>query len=193
MDVKRLDQVAKKLIASIPRREAVKTVAGGISVALVARLGMGGADVEAGDCRKRRRSCNRRGQCCGKKTACREFPTATCSILERASLLRTGRGIGAAMTRTRTTAIAATGSSAAASTGRGRCQEEPVLENPCAVHADSRNRDATATRGRQIGAIRNRLTGACSQVQPVSAGVAAVRSERATTAGTEASRRPRFD
>jgi len=61
MDVKRLDEVAKKLIANVPRREAVRTLAGGISIALATRLGLGRADVEAVDCRRRRRLCNRSG------------------------------------------------------------------------------------------------------------------------------------
>ena len=77
MDVKRLDQVARKLIANVPRREAVKTLAGGLSATLAARFGA--SDVAAGDCRKRGRSCTRRGQCCGgQKTACREFPAGKC-------------------------------------------------------------------------------------------------------------------
>jgi hypothetical protein len=80
MDVKRLDQVARKLIANVPRREVVKTLVGGLSVTLAAKVGA--TEVAAGDCRKRRRACTRGGQCCnGKKTACRKFPTATCSTL----------------------------------------------------------------------------------------------------------------
>jgi hypothetical protein len=80
MDVKRLDQVARKLIANVPRREAVKTLAGGLSATLAARFGA--TEVAAGDCRRRRRSCTRGGQCCGgKKTACREFPTPSCPTL----------------------------------------------------------------------------------------------------------------
>jgi hypothetical protein len=80
MDVKRLDQVARKLIANVPRREAVKTLAGGLSAALAAKFGA--TEVAAGDCRQRRRACTRGGQCCGgKKTACRKFPTLTCPTL----------------------------------------------------------------------------------------------------------------
>src|SRR5215212_9178054 len=80
MDVKRVDQVARKLVANIPRREAIKTLAGGLSATLAAKFGA--TEVAAGDCRKRRRPCARGGQCCGgKKTACRAFPTATCPTL----------------------------------------------------------------------------------------------------------------
>jgi len=80
MDVKRLDQVARKLIANIPRREAVRMLAGGLSATLATRFGA--SEVAAGDCRKRGLPCTRGGQCCNaKKTACREFPTATCDTL----------------------------------------------------------------------------------------------------------------
>ena len=53
----------------------VKTLAGGLAT-LAARFGA--TDVAAGDCRKRRCSCKRGGQCCNaKKTACREFPAGS--------------------------------------------------------------------------------------------------------------------
>ena len=124
MDVKRLDKVARKLIATIPRREAVRTVAGGISVALATRLGIGGADVEAGNCRRRRRSCNRSGQCCGKKTACRDFPTATCPTLSGRRCCGL-EGASCSNDPNKNNCDCCNGLFCGGFTGRGVCQEEP--------------------------------------------------------------------
>jgi hypothetical protein len=124
MDVKRLDQVAKKLIANLPRREAVKTVAGGISLALAARLGMGGANVEAGNCRNRRRSCNSRGQCCGKKTACREFPAGKCPTLDGRRCCGL-EGARCSNDPDKNHCDCCDGLFCGGVTGRGVCQEEP--------------------------------------------------------------------
>ncbi|MCC2627650.1 MAG: hypothetical protein K0S14_1300 [Thermomicrobiales bacterium] len=123
MDVKRLDQVARKLIANVPRREAVKTLAGGLSATLAARFGA--AEVAAGDCRKRGRSCTRGGQCCnGKRTACRKFPTDTCSELSG----RRCCGLEGAPCRNDARynhCDCCDGLYCGGVTGTGRCQEEP--------------------------------------------------------------------
>ena len=77
------DQIAHALVNHAPRRDAIKTVAGSGAAALAAWLGFG--DVAARNkkkrCRKRRQSCGGRKKCCGANTACREFPTITCSSL----------------------------------------------------------------------------------------------------------------
>jgi hypothetical protein len=124
MDVKRLDEVAKKLIANVPRREAVRTLAGGISVALATRLGLGRADVEAADCRRRRRLCNRSGQCCGNKTACREFPTATCPTLSGRRCCGL-EGASCSNDLDKNNCDCCNGLFCGGVTGRGVCQEEP--------------------------------------------------------------------
>jgi hypothetical protein len=123
MDVKRLDQVARKLIANVPRREAVKTLAGGLSATLAARFGA--TKVAAGDCRKRRRSCSRGGQCCGgKKTACREFPTSTCLTLDGRRCCGL-EGASCSNDPDKNHCDCCDGLYCSGISGRGVCQEEP--------------------------------------------------------------------
>ena len=82
MDGSRFDHIAKSVAADFPRRDALKALAASGVAALGSRLGF--EETAAGKrrrCRKRRRTCGGKRKCCGKNTACRSFPTATCTTL----------------------------------------------------------------------------------------------------------------
>ena len=82
MDGNRFDRITRTLLASLPRRDAVKALAASGVATLGARLGV--EETIAGKkkrCRKRRKTCGGKKKCCGKNTACRGFPTPTCATL----------------------------------------------------------------------------------------------------------------
>ncbi len=82
MDGSHFDRIARTLAAGFPRRDALKAIAASGVATLGSRLGF--EETASGKkrrCRKRRRTCGGKKKCCGKNTACRSFPTATCTTL----------------------------------------------------------------------------------------------------------------
>lgn len=82
----RFDFIVKTLLPHAPRREAIKALAGGALSVVATKLGAGDTDARRKKrrCRERRKPCGGKRKCCGRKsglTACREFPTATCTTL----------------------------------------------------------------------------------------------------------------
>jgi hypothetical protein len=82
MDGNRFDRITRSLVARLPRRDAVRALASAGLATLATRIGL--EETIAGKkkrCRKRRRNCGGKKKCCGKNTACRNFPTPTCTTL----------------------------------------------------------------------------------------------------------------
>jgi hypothetical protein len=75
-------RLARVVAGSLPRRATAKVLAGGGLAAAIARFGR-----SAGEARRKKRRCRKRGQTCGGKkkccdrsglVVCREFPTTFC-------------------------------------------------------------------------------------------------------------------
>lgn len=84
MDGHQFDRLARLLTTPSGRRSALLSL---LAPALsAAGLGLALDDAAAKKrrkrrCRKRRQACGGRKKCCGKDTACREFPSAECTTL----------------------------------------------------------------------------------------------------------------
>ena len=79
MDGNRFDRLTRTLIASLPRRGAVKALAAPSLAAVSARLGA--VEIEAGKkrrCRKHGRSCGGKKKCCGNKLKCQNITKPEC-------------------------------------------------------------------------------------------------------------------
>jgi hypothetical protein len=125
------DRIAKTISRAVPRRDAVRALAGTSLAGIAGSLGLGEA---AGKhhhhhhhrrCRKPRQTCGGKKKCCGDNIACHEFPTATCSTL-------TGRhccgleGAPCNYDSSFNDCDCCDGLFCGGTTGEGRCQEQPV-------------------------------------------------------------------
>ena len=85
MDGTRFDRLTKTLVASLRRRDALRTLAAsgfatlGVSFAFEAIKAK--KKNKKRRCRKRRSKCGGKIRCCGENNACRSFPTASCLTL----------------------------------------------------------------------------------------------------------------
>jgi len=74
--------MAAAISESTPRRVALRLLGATGLATIASRLGDEEADgrkKKKKRCRTRRQTCGGKKKCCGADTACREFPTATCS------------------------------------------------------------------------------------------------------------------
>lgn len=78
MDGNRFDRISRSLIARLPRREAVKALAGSGLVIVAARLGLEEMDARKKRCRKQGRSCGGKKKCCGNKLKCQNITKPGC-------------------------------------------------------------------------------------------------------------------
>lgn len=78
-----LKRLAGKISESTPRRVALRLLGATGFATIASRLSEEEADAKKKKkrCRKRRQICGGKKKCCGTDTACREFPTATCTTL----------------------------------------------------------------------------------------------------------------
>lgn len=83
MNERRFDRLTKALSDRAHRRTTLKAFAASVLTTLGASIGLdeAGAKKKKRRCRKRRQACGGKKKCCGGDTACREFPTLTCSTL----------------------------------------------------------------------------------------------------------------
>ncbi len=86
METTPLKRIAVAISDSTPRRVALRLLGATGFAAIAARLS--DEDVDARKkkkrkkrCRQRRHACGGEKKCCGANTACREFPTASCTTL----------------------------------------------------------------------------------------------------------------
>lgn len=80
MDGSRFDRLTKTLIAILPRRGAVKVLAGGglAAAALSSDVDEAGAGKKKRRCRKQGRRCGGKKKCCGNKLKCQNITKPGC-------------------------------------------------------------------------------------------------------------------
>ncbi len=78
MDGNRFDRMTRTLFASLPRRDAVRALAGSSVAAVAARISLLEADARKRRCRKQGRRCGSKKKCCGNKLKCQNITKPEC-------------------------------------------------------------------------------------------------------------------